>query len=44
MPKPQESQRKDPAPASVPAEKASIRFSPQGGGALDGIERYKLAK
>jgi hypothetical protein len=44
MPKPQESHRKDPAPASVPALKASIRFSPQGVGAVDGIDGYKLAK
>jgi hypothetical protein len=31
MPKPQESHRKDPAPASVPAEKASISFLSSGG-------------
>src|SRR4051812_29049874 len=32
MPKPQESHRKDPAPASVPALKASISFLSSGGG------------
>jgi hypothetical protein len=44
MANPQESHRKDPAPASVPALKASIRISPQGVGVLDGIDGYELSK
>jgi len=44
MAKPQESHRKDPAPASVPALNASIGFLSSGVGALDGNDGYEFAK